>query len=320
MNIRNTISTLLLLLLSLGVSAQIEESQIFLADPYILLEDGIYYAYGTQSDRGINCYKSEDLKSWQFAGLALDMVNTTESKWFWAPEVYHIGDRYLMYYSANEHLFVAQSQNPTGPFYQIGGYMMENLLGSEQCIDSSLYIDKDGTPYLFFVRFVDGNCIWQCQLQEDCITPIPGTLKLCLKAEEPWERIQAKVAEGPNVLRKGKKVFLSYSANDYQSQDYAVGYATTENVASGQWSKNPGNPILHRWEGQPGTGHHSFFRDKNGKLRIVYHTHFSEQKIHPRRMYIGTATIRKGKLQMKKDPIIVPLRADEIIQKKIKFN
>lgn len=316
MDKRKNILSLLLLFLTSHLSAQIPDSDIFLADPYIFLEDGIYYAYGTESDYGINCYISEDLQNWKFAGLALDMKNTTERKWFWAPEVYHIGNKYLMYYSANEHLFVAQSDSPTGPFRQIGGYMMESLLGSEQCIDSSIYFSKDGTPYLFFVRFNDGNCIWQCQLQEDCITPVPGTLKLCLKAEERWERVQAKVAEGPNVLRKGKKIFLSYSANDYQSQDYAVGYATSTDIASGQWTKNPQNPILHRWEGQSGTGHHSFFYDKKGQLRIVYHAHYSDRQVHPRRMYIGTASLRKGKLKIKHDPVISPKRVDTLIHER----
>lgn len=315
MDIKKFLPSILLLCLSTVLQAKIQDSEIFLADPYILLEDGIYYAYGTESDSGINCYTSEDLENWKFAGLALDMKNTTEKKWFWAPEVYHIGNRYLMYYSANEHLYVAEGNSPTGPFKQIGGYMMENLIGKEQCIDSSIYFSEDGTPYLFFVRFNDGNCIWQCQLKEDCITPVPGTLKLCFKAEEPWERVKAKVAEGPNVLCKGKKVYLSYSANDYKSQDYAVGYATSKDVASGQWTKNPGNPILHRWEGQFGTGHHSFFYDKKGKLRIVYHAHFSEHQIGPRRMYIGTASLRKGKLKIKHDPIISPKRIDKTFHK-----
>ena len=47
----------LLLLLLAGVHsaslAQTETSQIPLADPYILLEDGTYYAYGTNDADGI---------------------------------------------------------------------------------------------------------------------------------------------------------------------------------------------------------------------------------------------------------------------------
>ena len=106
----------LLLLLALPLRAQSEKSQIALADPYIMLDGGKYYAYGTRDANGIRCYSSDDLRSWEYEALALNKENTTETQWFWAPEVYHIGDRYIMYYSANEHLFAATAPSPKGPF------------------------------------------------------------------------------------------------------------------------------------------------------------------------------------------------------------
>ena len=39
-------------------------------------------------------------------------------KWFWAPEVYKIGDRFIMYYSAEEHICMAEASSPLGPFVQ----------------------------------------------------------------------------------------------------------------------------------------------------------------------------------------------------------
>ena len=45
--------------------------RIPLADPYILLHEGIYYAYGTFAENGIAAWTSTDLKSWKRAkGLA----------------------------------------------------------------------------------------------------------------------------------------------------------------------------------------------------------------------------------------------------------
>ncbi|MGN1256591.1 MAG: family 43 glycosylhydrolase, partial [Bacteroidaceae bacterium] len=111
------------------IVAQSDKSQVPLADPYILLEDGTYYAYGTYDADGIRCYSSTDLKYWRYRGLALSKSNTTENRWFWAPEVYHVGNRYIMYYSANEHLYAATSLKPTGPFRQVGSYQMGTLLG-----------------------------------------------------------------------------------------------------------------------------------------------------------------------------------------------
>ena len=86
---------------------------------------------------------------------------------------------------------------------------------------------------------------------------------------------------------------LTYSANDYRDPDYAVGVATTKSI-EGPWTKYAGNPILRRRFGLKGTGHHSLFKDADGKWRIVFHAHndHPSDAIHPRRMYIADVTFR----------------------------
>ena len=296
----------LLLFLPLLALAEGGKSQVPLADPYILLDGDTYYAYGTNDANGIRCYTSNDLRVWKYEGLALHKDNTTETQWFWAPEVYHIGDKYIMYFSANEHLYAATSSSPKGPFVQVGTYQMNNLIGSEKCIDSHVFFDEDSTAYIFFVRFNDGNCIWQAKLGEDYITPIEGTMHKCFAATQTWELKQGKVNEGPNVIKYGRRYYLTYSGNDYRCLDYAVGYATTNNIAIGTWTKYANNPILRRWDDLVGTGHHSLFYDKDGILRIVFHAHDSADGVQPRRMYIGTMQFRANNLVMLNDPIIRP--------------
>jgi GH43 family beta-xylosidase len=290
----------------LGIRAQEDISEVPLADPYILLEDGIYYAYGTYDANGIRCYTSADLKKWEDAGLALSKVNTTERQWFWAPEVYHKNGHYIMYFSANEHLFAAVADSPKGPFKQVGSYQMEKLIGDEKCIDSHVFFDDNGKAYVFFVRFTDGNCIWQAELEDDYITPKEGTMRKCIAVSQDWEKKMGRVNEGPNVIKVGKRYFLTYSANDYQSQDYGVGYAATTDIDKGEWGKYASNPILRRIEDLVGTGHHSLFYDKENKLRIVFHAHESKEKIHNRRMYIGTMKASSTRLSVYKDPVIRP--------------
>ena len=297
---------LMLLLFPLFASAEGGKSQVPLADPYILLDGDTYYAYGTNDANGIRCYTSDDLRTWKYEGLALHKDNTTETQWFWAPEVYRIKGKYIMYYSANEHLYAATATSPKGPFKQVGSYQMESLFGEEKCIDSHVFIDEDSTAYIFFVRFTDGNCIWQAKLDEDFITPIASTLKKCFAASQSWELKQGKVNEGPNVIKHNRRYYLTYSGNDYRSQDYAVGYATTTNIASGTWTKYTSNPILRRWDDLVGTGHHSLFYDKEGLLRIVFHAHNSTESVQTRLMYIGTMQFRSNNLVMLNDPIIRP--------------
>ena len=296
----------LLLLVPLYIFAEGGKSQIPLADPYILLDGDTYYAYGTNDANGIRCYTSDDLRVWKYEGLALNKTNTTETQWFWAPEVYRIGNKYSMYYSANEHLYAATATSPKGPFIQEGSYQMEKLIGNEKCIDSHVFIDEDSTAYIFFVRFTDGNCIWQAKLSDDFITPVEGTLRKCFAASQSWELKMGRINEGPNIIKQGRRYYLTYSGNHYESQDYAVGYAYTTNIATGTWTKYTNNPILRRWDDLVGTGHHSLFYDKEGALRIVFHTHNSTESIHSRLMYIGTMQFRSNNLVMLNDPVIRP--------------
>ncbi len=303
---KQLLTLLIVLTTSLIAKAEGEVSQVPLADPYILLENGKYYAYGTHDASGIRCYSSDDLRTWKDEGQALNKANTTEQQWFWAPEVYHVNGHYIMYFSANEHLFAATADSPKGPFTQVGSYQMENLIGNEKCIDSHVFFDDNGKAYVFFVRFTDGNCIWQAELEDDYITPKVGTLRKCFAVSQSWENKMGRVNEGPNVLKVGRRYYLTYSGNDYRSQDYGVGYATTTNIASGTWTKYTANPILCRFDDLVGTGHHSLFYDKEGILRIVFHAHESTEKVGNRLMYIGTVNATSSRLTMSNEPIIRP--------------
>ena len=292
--------------------AQFQQSKLPLADPFVFYEDGTYYAYGTYSSNGIVVFTSSNLIEWEEQPqLALHKDNCTEKQWFWAPEVYKINDEYIMYFSANEHLFVAKSSSPLGPFKQVGGYQLEALLGSEKCIDSSMFLDDDGKAYLFFVRFTDGNCIWMCQLESDCITPKVGTMKHCFSVSADWENIAPRVVEGPNMVKHNGIYYLTYSANNYESQDYAIGYATTPSLSEPKWTKAASNPILRRIYDLVGTGHHTIFNDANGQLRIAFHAHNSTTAVHPRLTYIGSMQFNDDRLEVAKEPFIRPVKNGE---------
>ena len=218
-------------LITPGQKKSVSESQkerpvvhVPLADPFILLHDGTYYAYGTKAEHGIAVFESDDLQTWRQAsgraaeGLALHKDDVYGDRWFWAPEVYYIKSKkkFYMFYSAEEHICVATSDSPAGPFRQ----EVKHPIWEEKSIDTSLFIDDDGIPYLYFVRFTDGNVIWVAQMTDDLMKIKTETLSECIKAEEPWELLQAKVAEGPSVLKKNGTYYLIYSANHYQNKGY----------------------------------------------------------------------------------------------------
>ena len=87
-------------------------------DPFILLYEDTYYAYGTNAEDGIEVYTSDNLEYWKKENeLALKSTDSWGDRWFWAPEVYYVEDKdmFYMYYSADEHICVATSDSPFGP-------------------------------------------------------------------------------------------------------------------------------------------------------------------------------------------------------------
>lgn len=262
---------------------------LLLADPFIMLHEGIYYAYGTHADDGIEVYTSDDLQTWKYKGMALQKKDVWADRWFWAPEVYEVNGKFYMYYSADEHICVATADSPAGPFRQ----EVKQPIWDEKSIDTSLFIDDDGTPYLYFVRFTDGNVIWVAEMNDDLTAIKQETLKECIRVGEPWELSQdkpAKVAEGPSILKKEGVYYLIYSANHFESKNYGVGYATSDSPM-GPWKKYEGNPILQRADGLTGTGHGAPFCCKDGSWKYIFHAHWDSAEVQPRVSYIKDLAI-----------------------------
>ena len=270
-----------------GFSALSQEiNYVQLGDPFIMLYENTYYAYGTQSAEGIVVYTSDDLNTWKKAPeLALHKDDSFGDKWFWAPEIYHVNGKFYMYYSAEEHICVAVSDSRLEPFRQD---IQKPMLEGEKSIDNSLFIDDDGTPYLFFDRFNDGLNIWVAELEKDLITIKKETLHPCIHVSQEWEEVWPRVNEGPFVIKRDGVYYMTYSANSYESPFYGIGCATATDIF-GEWIKYPENPLLLKPGSLVGIGHSAMFYDKKGDLRIVFHAHNDGNNIHPRKMHIGRA-------------------------------
>ncbi|HLR32069.1 MAG TPA: glycoside hydrolase family 43 protein [Fodinibius sp.] len=270
------------------------ESSVFFGDPFILLDDGTYYMYGTHnSDTGIEVYQSDNLEEWEGPigardGFALHENDVYGQGAFWAPEVYHINDKYYMFFSVEEHMAIAVSDHPEGPFVQ----EEPSVLRGHKSIDHHLFIDEDGTKYLYFANFKEGLEIWGAVLEDDFSSIREETLTRIISRSQDWEKSPKEpvgiVNEGPFVVKKDGKYYMTYSANHYASPDYGIGLAFAEQPL-GNWTKSGQNPVIQNPGGLVGTGHSSFFEDKKGDLRIVYHAHFDTAEVHPRKVFINRA-------------------------------
>ena len=249
-------------------------NRIFLADPFIHYENGKYYAFGTGDSKSFKVYISDDLKKWKLLpgkrnGAVMTIDDVWGEKWLWAPEVYKVNGEYIMYFTGDVHISCAVSSSITGPFVQSE---KKPMCENENRIDNTLFIDDDGQGYVFFNRWGQNGCseVWGAKLEKDYKTIREKTLFRVLGAEEPWETVMNNITEGPFV-------------------------------------KAAENPILRRPGNFVGSGHHSFFKDRDGKLRIVFHVHYSEKKIRPRFMVIGEVFFENGKMKIGKEFIIPEL-------------
>ncbi|MBE6607572.1 MAG: 1,4-beta-xylanase [Ruminococcaceae bacterium] len=256
------------------------------ADPFILYWEGKYYVYptaqvhgseNTLADMGYQVYVSEDLENWENKGFALSRDDVKGEKCFWAPEIIRYRDKFYMVYTSEEHLGVAVSDSPLGPFRQ----EEKKWLSENRAIDGHFFIDDDGQAYLYYVRLGGGNKICVTKMSDDLMSIDEENEKIIITAEEPWETVDARVTEGPFVLKHKGLYYLTYSANHTRSQDYAVGYATSSSPF-GPFEKYEGNPILHKNDKIVGVGHHSFTKVGENKWICAYHSHFSTNQFRPR--------------------------------------
>ena len=138
---------------------------------------------------------------------------------FWAPEIIVRNGKFYMVYASEEHLAIATSDSPLGPFTQ----REKKWLIAGKAIDGHFFLDDDGTLWLYYVRIQGENLIYVAKLNDDVSILQEKDEKLLLRAEKDWELKKGLVAEGPFVLKHKGKYYLSYSANDTRSIYYAIG-------------------------------------------------------------------------------------------------
>ncbi len=293
-----------LLLLSCPGVVFAQNKVVEVADPTIMYFNDRYYMYGTEKKPqvGIPVLVSKDLHTWDYTGgeggYALKKgMQTYGDRGFWAPQVLFRNGKYYMIYTANEHIAIAESDSPEGPFVQ---KTIQSIEADTRQIDPYLFIDTDGKIYLYHVRLFKGNTIWVAEFKEDMSGIKEETLTQCITATEHWENTQtyqsAPVIEGPTVIKRGKYYYLFYSANHFMSHDYAVGYAYAESPY-GPWQKAGNNPIINKYNiGINGPGHGDLFKDSENGYKYVFHSHADNTKVDNRRSWIaGVVFSSRGK-------------------------
>jgi beta-xylosidase len=267
-------------------------------DPFIVPHKGRYLAYATNAERfqaNVQMAVSDDLISWQplkTDGKLHDAMPVlpgwAKPGWTWAPEVFVLDGRYLLYFTAREAASgrqctgVAVADNPLGPFVDASAapLVCQRELGGT--IDASPFRDADGQLYLYYKP--DANAVGKpTDIMVQRLSPdglkLVGEAVTLLTNDKPWE---AHVIESPTMVRDGDRYVLFYSANHFgwephqRLSPYAMGYARCAGPM-GPCTESPANPILHSYSDRragclSGPGHQGVFEVGDRRF-IVFHAH-----------------------------------------------
>ncbi|MDQ1583744.1 MAG: arabinan endo,5-alpha-L-arabinosidase [Microbacteriaceae bacterium] len=210
-------------------------------DPGILVASGTVYAYATNSAAvNVQVATSTDMKKWAVSSHdALPQLPSWAVRGkTWAPAVTQLtGGAFVMYFTATDVdssrqcIGVATGASPTGPFTSDASQPLVCPVAEGGAIDPSVFTDTDGSTYLLYKN--DGNCCGQdtwisiVRLAADGLS-LAGEPTRLVKQTEAWE---GSLVEAPVLVRRGGAYILFYSANDYSTDRYAIGTASSASVA-----------------------------------------------------------------------------------------
>lgn len=247
-------------------------------DPGLLRVGQTYHAYSTNSaNANVPHAVSRDLVRWEVMGDAMPVLPPwVKGGRTWAPEVTQIGKTFALYFTAQDEasgrqcIGVATAASPAGPFRDSSRKPLICQLSEGGSIDASPFQDADGQRYLLWKN--DGNCCNQATnlylqpLSADGLK-LTGKASTLIQNFALWE---SNVIEAPTLHRSGGVYYLLYSAGPYDSDLYAVGYATAPRV-TGPYKKAAENPILVSKGDVAGPGHQTVVTDGAGRTWLAYH-------------------------------------------------
>ncbi len=261
------------------------------ADPHAMLHsDGQYYFTATvpEYDR-IELRRTRDLNRLSAAEAKVvwrKHESGEMSHHIWAPEIHHIDGRWYIYFTASRadaiweirpYVLMNESADPfQGEWKEMGridtGWESFSLDGTTFVHRGERYFawtQRGRTP-----EEGKGTNIYIARM--DSPTSITGRVTLLTKPEYEWETRKYDVNEGPAVLVRNGRVFMTYSASA-TNHNYCVGLLTASADADlldpASWKKSP-RPVFKSSEanGIYGPGHNSFTTTADGKTDLfVYH-------------------------------------------------
>jgi len=257
------------------------------ADPFVLRANGTYYAFATNAGgKNIHAARSTDLKTWSDVDDPLPALPSwaqANEGLTWAPTVLKRDNGFVLYYTARDKasglqcIGRATSTAPEGPYVDDSTepFICQVTAPQALCgsIDPSPFVDDNGDPYLVWKSDENaapchGNSrLWSQKLTSDGRS-LAGTPTPLLQRDRAWE---APLIEGPSMVKAAGKYYLFYSANWWESANYAIGYAECQGPLGPCEKRTTDRPLVASSSGALGPGGQEFVTDEKGQLWMAYH-------------------------------------------------
>lgn len=255
-------------------------------DPHVCFHQGLYH-YCESSAHGIFIRSAAhflDLGAVDSRRVWAPPAHGPASRHLWAPELHRIDGRFYIYFAAdngrnaNHRMWVlaAQTDDPLGPYELVGsletggwaidGTVLTDAFGNHLFVWSGWPGKKNGQQNLYIARMKSP-------------VALAGPRVLLAQPDRAWECHGLPICEGPQVLQRGGRTFIVYSASGSWTQDYCLGVLVHDGgdlLDPKTWRKT--EPALqknvHAW----GVGHCCFVTTPDGSEDwVIYHSKTSRR-------------------------------------------
>ncbi|HEX9600984.1 MAG TPA: family 43 glycosylhydrolase [Mariniflexile sp.] len=259
------------------------------ADPWVhKTDDGIYYLIATvpeydrivirkaNSINGLKEAKEKEVWHKHETGVMGHHI--------WAPELHKIDGVWYIYFAAGEaeniwNIRMWALSNPSedpmqGEWTEAGQIKTQKESFS---LDATTFVHKE-KRYLIWAQNVKGGSHGTALVLSEMKNPttLTGPEVILTEPEFSWEKMKYNVNEGPAVIKRNEKIYVTYSASA-TNHNYCMGLlwidADADLLDASNWHKSPG-PVFYTNEDlkRYGPGHNSFTTAEDGKTTVmIYH-------------------------------------------------
>ncbi len=276
------------------------------ADPYVLYENGWYYftasvpAYDSVVLRRARTL--EELPDAEEKVLWVKHESGIMSEHVWAPEIHFLFGKWYIYYAASDkddiwelrpYVLMCTGDDPwEDPWVECGQMQCADddpFSFQAFSLDGTVFEDNGIWYFVWAEKVGVGKQISNLYIAKMASATKLATVQVLLTTPDyDWERIGFWVNEGPGIIRRGDKIYLTFSASE-TGVHYCVGLLTaisgTDLLDPLNWKKDRwpvfGTDASKRLYGQ---GHKPFTVDEKGRDIMVYLCR-TEEKIEGNPLY-----------------------------------